>query len=125
MRPEDAIRAAIESFNSAYRSKDLEALAATYSEDLIKDQAGAPPQSKSETIARLRQVFELCDTDIQVDVDETVISADLAYVRGSFGVTLKPLSGHGAKTIRRRYIEIWRNEDGAWRVTRTMDNEPA
>jgi len=49
---------------------------------------------------------------------------DLACVRGAFTVTLLPREGGSPVSIARRYLEIWRNEDGAWRVIRTMDNEP-
>jgi hypothetical protein len=31
-------------------------------------------------------------------------------------------AGGPATEIRRRFVEIWRKEDGAWRVARTLDN---
>jgi ketosteroid isomerase-like protein len=123
MTAEDQIRSAIESFGSAYRSKDLETLAGVYSEFLIKDRAGAVAERKGETTSRIQQVFRDFDTDIDVQVAEIEVSGDLAYVRGAFTVTLTPRAGQTPTVLERRYLEIWRNEAGCWRVTRTMDNE--
>jgi len=124
MSAEEAIRRAIEAFCRAYRDGDLDALLACYSDDLIKDRAGAPAERKAQTAARVARVFAECDTDIDVEVDEIASSGDLAYVRGSFVVALKPRSGAPPAKVTRRYLEIWRNEAGNWRVTRTLDNEP-
>ena len=37
-------------------------------------------------------------------------------------ITLTPKADGEPQTIERRYLEIWRKEDGRWRVARTMDN---
>jgi ketosteroid isomerase-like protein len=123
MTAEEQIRSAIDSFGLAYKSKDSDKLASIYSESLIKDRAGSASEGKQQTTQRIRQVFEDCDTDINVEVSEIYVSGDLAYVRGAFTVRLTPRSGQIPTTINRRYLEIWRNEAGFWRVTRTMDNE--
>src|SRR6478672_2965889 len=124
MTAEDEIRSAIRSFATAYRNGDIDALLASYSEDLIKDRAGAPSESKAQTAQRVRQVFRSHRTDIDVQISEVLVGGDLACVRGAFTVTLLPREGGSPVSIARRYLEIWRNEDGAWRVIRTMDNEP-
>lgn len=124
MTAEDEIRSAIRSFATAYRNGDIDALLACYSDDLIKDRAGAPSESKAQTAQRVRQVFRSHRTDIDVQVSEVLVGGDLACVRGAFTVTLHPREGGSPVSIARRYLEIWRNEDGAWRVIRTMDNEP-
>jgi uncharacterized protein (TIGR02246 family) len=120
---EEQIRAAIDSFTRAYRAKDLAALLGLYGDDLIKDRAGAPPEGKQRTAERVRGVFDAFDTDIEVEVAEIRVSGDMAFARGSFIVTLTPRDGRATTTLRRRYLEIWSNETGAWRVIRTMDNE--
>ena len=74
---------------------------------------------------RIQQVFARSDTDIQVAIDELIVSGDLAYARGSFQVTLTSRSSQETKTLQQRYIEVWRNEEGVWRVTRTINNEPS
>lgn len=125
MSAEEEIRAAIETFNAAYRRGDLAALLSVYSEELIKDRAGAPSEGKSQTAARIREVFAGYETDLAVRIAEVWVSGDLACVRGSFTVTLRPRSGGKAVSFARRYLEIWRNESGVWRVIRTMDNEDA
>jgi ketosteroid isomerase-like protein len=123
MTPEEQIRKTIAAFAEAYRSRNLEAIGNSYSDDLIKDRAGFPGERKPETLDRIRQVFAECDTQIYVSVDELHVSGDLAYVRGWFSVTLTVRSSEETKHFRRRYLEIWCNEGGTWRVIRTMDNE--
>ena len=43
-------------------------------------------------------------------------------LRGTFRVTLTPKAGGEAQTIDRRYLELWRKENGRRLVVRTMDN---
>ena len=88
MSANSEIRQAIDRFATAYRSGDLDSLLAYYSEDLIKDRAGAPSEHKPETAERIREVFATHATDIVVTVDEIVSSGDLAFVRGSFVIKL-------------------------------------
>ncbi|HYV98030.1 MAG TPA: DUF4440 domain-containing protein [Gemmatimonadaceae bacterium] len=123
MTAEESIRATIASFASAYRAGRLGDLLDTYSDELIKTRAGAPPENKPETAERLRHVMAHYETDIAATVDELCVSGDLAYARGAFTVVLRPRAGGEATTIARRYLEIWRNEGGTWRVVRTMDNQ--
>ena len=123
MTAEEQIRSAIASFADAYRARELDNLVSLYSDDLIKDRAGALSETKAQAAQRVRRVFEDFDTDIEVEIAEIYACGDLAYVRGAFTVTLSPRGGDSPATIRRRYLEIWRNEAGSWRVARTMDNE--
>ena len=125
MSANSEIRQAIDRFATAYRSGDLDSLLAYYSEDLIKDRAGAPSEHKPETAERIREVFATHATDIVVTVDEIVSSGDLAFVRGSFVIKLASRSEGRELEITRRYLEIWRQEPAGWRVFRTMDNEIA
>ena len=54
--------------------------------------------------------------------DEIRASGDLAFTRGSLVLTLTPRKGGPPIVVRRRYLEIWKNEGGRWLVVRTMDN---
>jgi ketosteroid isomerase-like protein len=123
MTADEEIRHAIDRFAVAYRSGDLDALLAYYSEDLIKDRAGALSEHKAQTAERIREIFATHSTDIAVTVDEIVSSGDLAFVRGSFAINLTSRSGGRTREVVRRYLEIWRHEPAGWRVFRTMDNE--
>jgi ketosteroid isomerase-like protein len=122
MSQEKEIAGAIEGFIKAYNSGDLDGMLACYGDDLLKLRQGAPAETKAEVAARVAQVFAKFDSRVEVAVDEILVSGSTAFTRGSFTVTLKPKAGGESQTIERRYLEIWRKEDGRWLVVRTMDN---
>jgi uncharacterized protein (TIGR02246 family) len=122
MSEAEAILAAIQAFVVAYNSSDLGALLAYYADDLVKVRQGAEPKSKVETARRLREVFDRFQTHVKVSNTEVVVSGDMALTRGTFRVTLTPRDGGERQEVARRYLEIWHKRDGAWQVTRTMDN---
>jgi uncharacterized protein (TIGR02246 family) len=119
---EKQIRDLIAKFIVAYKAGDLTAILEYYSADLVKQRQGSSAETKPETANRIRGVFEEYKTDIEVTIDEIVVSGNLAFVRGDFELTLTPKNGEETRRIPRHYLEIWRKEDGVWRVFRTMDN---
>jgi uncharacterized protein (TIGR02246 family) len=122
MSDEKAIEGAIAEFVRAYNSGNLEGVLAYYSEDLIKVRQGGPAETKAETAKRIAGVFENFRSRVDVSTDEIRVAGELAYTRGTFRVTLTPKAGGETQVIERRYLEIWRKENGRWLVARTMDN---
>ena len=122
MSDQKAIESAIVEFVEAYNAGDLARVLAYYADDLIKIRQGAPPETKSETAQRVAAVFAKFHSRVEVVTDEIRTSGDIAYTRGSFRVTLTPKAGGESQIIERRYLEIWRKEQGRWLVARTMDN---
>jgi len=122
LNEEKAIQASISQFVTAYNAGDLEAVLAYYTEDLIKTRQGGPAETKAETAKRVAGVFERFRSRVDVINDEIRVSGEMAYTRGSFRVTLTPKDGGESQVVERRYLEIWRKENGRWRVARTMDN---
>src|SRR5215813_12175281 len=114
MEDREMITAAIDDFITAYNSGDLARVLAYYSDDLIKSRHGAAAESKSETADRLVSVFAGFYSKVDATVEEVEVSGNLAYTRGELRVTLTPKSGGEAQTIERRYLEIWRKENGQW-----------
>jgi len=101
---------------------DIDSVLGYYGEDLIKIRYGAPAETKSETAQRVRAVFENFHSRVDVVNDEIIASGNLGFTRGSFTVTLTPKTGGESQSISRRYLEVWRKENGRWLVVRTMDN---
>ncbi len=58
-----------------------------------------------------------------VDTQEITILGDLAYDRGTLHVVLTPKKAGPSVIIERRFLEIWRKEDGKWKIIRAMDNQ--
>jgi len=122
LNEEKTIEASISEFIRVYNAGNLEGVLAYYSDDLIKIRQGGPAETKAETAKRVAVVFDKFDSRVDVMNDEIRVSGEMAYTRGAFRVTLTPKAGGEPQIIERRYLEIWRKEDGRWRVARTMDN---
>ncbi|HSB09993.1 MAG TPA: DUF4440 domain-containing protein [Blastocatellia bacterium] len=122
MSDQKAIESAIAEFVKAYNAGDIDGVLAYYADDLIKIRNGAAAETKSDTARRVAAVFEKFRSRVDVVNDEVRTSGDIAYTRGSFRVTLTPKTGGDSQVIERRYLEIWRKENGRWVVARTMDN---
>lgn len=122
MGDREEIEAAVARFRAAYEAGDARALSDCYSASLLKLRQGAAPETKDETIRRIEQVLAESTGSLEVWNDELEVSGDLGFIRGRFVVTLTPRKGGTALVVQRRFLEIWKREDGTWRVYRTMDN---
>ena len=118
----EEIKRAIEEFIKAYNSGDIDAVLACYGDDLVKLRQGAPAETMPEVARRVAEVFNKSHSRVDVSNDEILVAGELAFTRGSFRVTLTPKAGGETQTIDRRYLEVWRKENGRWLVVRTMDN---
>ena len=119
-----AIENAVTKFIVAYNAGDLDGLLNYYTDDLVKFRHGVAPETKSDIASRLKTVFQNYQSRVEVTNDETEISGDMAFTRGSYRVTLTSRNGGDQQIFARRYLEIWRKEAGRWTVVRAMDNEP-
>jgi ketosteroid isomerase-like protein len=122
MDAKNEILAASEQFRAAYEGGRIDVIAGYYTDDLVKLRHGAVPEGRDEVLDRVRTVFGEQDRRLEVTNDEIEASGDLAFVKGSFVLTLTPRAGGSRTEVRRRFIEIWRRENGAWRVSRAIDN---
>jgi ketosteroid isomerase-like protein len=119
----DQIAAGIQGFIAAYNAGDLQKLMTHYAEDLVKSRQGGATETKKDTEARISQVFQNFTGEISVSTEEIVTSGDMAFTRGTFKAVLTPRQGGGKdQVIKRRFLEIWRKQNGEWRIARTMDN---
>ncbi len=122
MSDREEIETAVAQFRAAYEAGDLRALSDCYSASLLKLRQGGEPETKDEAIRRIGQVLAESTGALEVWNDELEVSGALAFIRGRFVVTLTPREGGTALVVQRRFLEIWKKEDGTWRVYRTMDN---
>ena len=123
MDDRDAVAQQIARFISAYNAADLDGVMQCYSADLVKTRQGAAPESYDETRERIGNVMRTFSGDLTVVNEELVVSDGLAYTRGTLRLVLTPRAGGAPQTVERRFLEVWRRENGEWRVARTMDNE--
>jgi ketosteroid isomerase-like protein len=62
-------------------------------------------------------------SDFKVEMLEIEGRGDLAYVRGTYSMTVAPPGASGPTKDTGKYIEIWRKQaDGSWKVIRDIFN---
>jgi ketosteroid isomerase-like protein len=120
----DADRAAIDSTAQVFvrhaLANDFAALARDYYTD---DAMVLPPNAPAVTgHAAIEAMFKTFPpiTAFELRTEEVEGSADLAYVRGRFTMTMSP-PGAAAIADSGKYLEIWRKQsDGSWKSMRDM-----
>jgi ketosteroid isomerase-like protein len=123
-----ADEAAITEFNKRYLAAindgDIATLASLTTEEHIMIAPGRPPTvGKKANDEANGRVFQMFDIDETWTPQETVISGDLAYQRGTFTVEASPKAGGNKTRTSGTFMRIYRRQpDGSWRMTRDMFN---
>lgn len=120
--------AAITEFNKRYlkaiNDGDSATLASLTTPEHIMIMPGRPPlvgkEANDAANARVAQVAKIVET---WSPEETFISGDLAYQRGTFTVAATPRAGGATTNSRGNFLRIYkRQQDGSWRMVRDMFN---
>jgi uncharacterized protein (TIGR02246 family) len=108
-----ALRAVHDRFSEALLRRDPDAIAALYAEDAVL----LPPQEPAvhgRAAIRAWTAAVPRVTRVALEVDDLDGRADVAYMRGSFAMTLEP-DGAAAVSVAGKYVEILKKQpDGAW-----------
>jgi len=120
--------AAIAEFNQQYlkaiNEADIELLASLTTEDhMMISSGGAPLRGKEALVAAMTGAFARFDFEESWAPEETVVSGDLAYQRGTFVVVARPRDGGEASRTTGNFMRIYRRQpDGSWLMVRDMFN---
>lgn len=122
-----ADEAAIAAFNRAYleaiNDGDIDTLARLTTEGHMMISSGGPPLvGKKALVDAMTRAFTTTDFDESWTPEETVISGDLAYQRGTFVVVAKPKAGGAETRVAGNFLRIYRKIDGAWFMVRDSFN---
>ena len=119
-----ALRAVHDRFSAALLRQDFDAVAALYAEDAVL----LPPQEPAvhgRAAIRTWTAAVPRVTRIVLEVDDLDGRADVAYVRGTFAMTLEP-AGAPAVSVAGKYVEVLKKQaDGAWRFAVDIFNSDA
>ena len=117
---EQAIGQLIEHWISATREGDVDAVLGLMAPDVVFLMPGQPPMQGRDAFAKnLRTVLSEHAIESHSEIDEIVVSGDMAYCRTRLSVTVT--SQHGKLPLRRsgHTLSILRKgSDGKWQLTR-------
>ena len=117
-----AIEQAADAYVAAMKAADWKRVALSFSEDAVRIPPNEEPHRGRETIERwLGGIEELTSYELARD---RVQGADgMAYVRGQYAITLRPVGAPTSISDAGDFLEIWEREpDGMWRITEAMWN---
>lgn len=120
--------AAIAEFNRQYLAAindgDIDALARlTTDGHMMISSGGTPLAGKQALVDAMTGAFENFEIDETWTPEETVVSGDLAYQRGTFVVIARRKSGGEATRSTGNFMRIYRRQpDGSWFMIRDMFN---
>jgi ketosteroid isomerase-like protein len=122
-----ADEAAIAEFNRRYlqaiNDGDIDTLGRlTTDGHMMISSGGAPLVGKQALVDAMTRAFQTTDFDESWAPEETVVSGDLAYQRGTFVVVAKPKAGGAESRIAGNFLRIYRKVDGAWFMVRDSFN---
>jgi uncharacterized protein (TIGR02246 family) len=123
---EEEIQALLGAWADALRRSDAPAVASLVTDDAEFWSQGAAPLSGREAVeATMAAFLERFALDQQFEVQELVVSGDLAFVRGLERNRLVPRDGSESREVLQRAFSVLRREsDGVWRFARGMTNQP-
>ena len=122
-----ADEAAIAEFNRKYLNAindgDIDTLASLTTEGHMMIMSGGPPLTgKQALVDAMTRAFQTTDFDESWTPEETVVSGDLAYQRGTFVVVSRPKAGGAEARITGNFLRIYRKIDGEWFMVRDSFN---
>lgn len=116
---EHAIRALIARWHEATAHGDVDAVLELMTDDVVFLVAGQPAMRGREAFARgLRMLLQTHRIVSQGDIQEIVVSGDLAYVWNVLDVRVTPLAGGAAMHRRGNVLSVFRRGDDRWRLAR-------
>jgi uncharacterized protein (TIGR02246 family) len=126
--PQSADEKAIAEFNKRYlkaiNDGDIEALASlTDDGHMMISSGGAPTVGKQALVDAMARAFKTTRFNESWAPQETVVSGDLAYQRGTFVVEATPKAGGETTRTTGNFLRIYRKQaDGRWLMTHDMWN---
>ena len=117
-----AIEQAADVYVAAMNEAEWARVARSFSEDSLRIPPNEEPHQGREAIERwLGGIEELGSYEL---VRDRIDGADgIAYVRGRYAITLRPVGAPAPLSDEGDFLEIWRKEpDRAWRIIEAMWN---
>lgn len=112
-------KSVVQSFEQAFNADDLEATLALFDDDAQILPERGPAISGREDIARFLQDQMTPVVQFNTDADMTMVRADIAIEQGHYRVRDVR---RGSDIEEGKYLHVWRNRGGGWKLYRVMYN---
>ena len=112
----EAITSANQNFMNAFKRGDAAAIAALYTDDAKLLPPDIQMMSGREAIQSFWQgAMDMGIKEAKLESVGVEAQGDLAYEIGRFALTVQPKGGEGT-TLTGKYVVVWKNQGGAWRL---------
>jgi ketosteroid isomerase-like protein len=101
-----------DAFDKAYASHDFNALGEFYAQDAVVYPQGSDIIKGRKGIQDLWKSYEKDMTAVHYETIEVLDAGDYAIQFGKYDATYQGKPDHG------RYMTIWKNDNGAWKIIR-------
>src|SRR5215510_2942752 len=122
-----AISVAKTEYRDAYNSGDVDRLLAVFASQFTDCSAGEPSVYGDEAARalrlRTRELFRQFQVELGVIIIDIVVKDGFAYDRGWHKVRLTNKTTGAVSDTRCRYFEIWKKENGAWKIAYIITNK--
>ena len=117
-----AVERAADAYLAAMNAADWARVAQSFSEDGVRIPPNEEPHEGREAIESwLSGIEELSTYELSRDMVDGMDG--IAYVRGRYAITLRPVGAPAPISDHGDFLEVWRKEsDGAWRITEAIWN---
>ena len=117
-----ALEKRIAQWLDGYNRGDVKQMMDVFSSDFTDESNDVVPSVDKVQITRaFTSLFAKYDAHIVGITDEIRVSGDMAFDRGHYTQTFTSKAGGATIVQTGRFLEVWRREDGVWRVQRLMD----
>lgn len=120
----DAVAAVRAEFQAAENAGDIARVRATFAEDIVMLAPNAPAAiGRDSATARLQATFNAGRLQIAYESQETVVTGDWAFDRGTYRFTMTPRGGSEPSRQVGKYLWIYRRDAaGQWKLSRIAWN---
>jgi uncharacterized protein (TIGR02246 family) len=119
-----AITHLVTEWADAFNAGDMDRLMALYGPDVVyMYQDGPTDIGKTSLATGYQAMLDRNNGHLSPHIDEISVFGKIAFLRGTFQLTMTPKTGGKPYETHRRLLEILHKEhDGTWRVIRGMNN---
>jgi len=110
-----AVLAARSALDAAFDRHDVDAVTAVMTPDIVVNAPINKVVDAADALARFR-ARRIDYSSAKVNLEFAGVRGDLVVLMGEEVVTPTSDAPHAGKTVHRRFTDIWRRVDGAWKL---------